>query len=396
MKKKLSRKLVIAAAAVLILAAAVAVWLFLNGKKKPGTVEVQTVSEIMGEKGSDQGNRFAGIIESKKSWSVNIDDGGTVGKVFVKTGDEVKKGTPLFSYDTRKMKDDLTQAEIDLQRLAAEQESAAATIAQLRKEKAAASAADQGSYTIQIQEQELEISQNEVEIREKKKEIASLRRSLDNATVKSKIRGVVKSIDRSQIDSDSGEGMDEDMSGGTAFMTIMQTSALRVKATVNEQNISEVEEGMPVTVYSRVDDSSWSGTISKVDTESFEKGQQEEYMEEDEEGSDETASSSYPFYVDLDTADGLMLGQHVYVEPGAPGAAAAKEGIWLDEMYIVDADGDSPYVWAANSRGRIKKRSVKLGDYDDETLEYQITDGLGKKDRIAFPDDTFKEGDRVK
>ncbi|MBQ4361659.1 MAG: efflux RND transporter periplasmic adaptor subunit, partial [Lachnospiraceae bacterium] len=362
MKKKLSRKLVIAAAAVLILAAVVAVWLFLNGKKKPGTVEVQTVSEIMGEKDSDQGNRFAGIIESKKSWSVNIDDGGTVGKVFVKTGDEVKKGTPLFSYDTRKMKDDLTQAEIDLQRLAAEQESAAATVAQLRKEKAAASAADQGSYTIQIQEQELEISQNEVEIREKKKEIASLRRSLDNATVKSKIRGVVKSIDRSQIDSDSGEGMDEDMSGGTAFMTIMQTSALRVKATVNEQNISEVEEGMPVTVYSRVDDSSWSGTISKVDTESFEKGQQEEYMEEDEEGSDETSSSSYPFYVDLDTTDGLMLGQHVYVEPGPPGAAAAKEGIWLDEMYIVDADGDSPYVWAANSRGRIKKRSVKLGD----------------------------------
>ncbi len=29
---------------------------------------------------------------------------------------------------------------------------------------------------------------------------------------------------------------------------------------------------------------------------------------------DTTSSSTYPFYVTLDSSDGLMLGQHVYIE----------------------------------------------------------------------------------
>lgn len=29
---------------------------------------------------------------------------------------------------------------------------------------------------------------------------------------------------------------------------------------------------------------------------------------------EQTTSTSYPFYVELDSSDGLMLGQHVYIE----------------------------------------------------------------------------------
>ena len=125
-------------------------------------------------------------------------------------------------------------------------------------------------------------------------------------------------------------------------------------------------------------------------------GEKHMYMGDEEEGSEETESSSYPFYVRLKSSDGLMLGQHVYIEPDAAGAAGAREGIWLDESYIVDADSDDPYVWAANRRGRIGKRSVRLGDYDEETMEYEITDGLAGEDQIAFPEESLKEGDRVK
>ena len=403
MKKKLHKKLIIALAVVLVLAAAAIGWLFLHDRKKAGTVEVQSVSEIMGEKDSEGGNRFAGVVESRKSWSVNPDDGSTVGRIMVKAGDEVQKGTPLFRYDTRKMRDDLAQAEIDLQRLKNEQASIVSTIAQLGKEKQAAAASDQGSYTIQIQEQELEAGENEVEIREKEKEIRKLRKAMDNAVVTSRISGVVKAVNRSVIDEgaeedESGEIGDEGMSSGSAFITIMQTSALRVKASVNEQNIADLEEGMKVTVHSRVNDQTWSGTVTKIDTENYESGQDDEemYMGDEEEGSEETESSSYPFYVRLKSSDGLMLGQHVYIEPDAAGAAGAREGIWLDESYIVDADSDDPYVWAANRRGRIGKRSVRLGDYDEETMEYEITDGLAGEDQIAFPEESLKEGDRVK
>ena len=49
----------------------------------------------------------------------------------------------------------------------------------------------------------------------------------------------------------------------------------------------------------------------------------------------QTASSSYPFYVEMDSSEGLMLGQHVYIEMDY-GQTDARDGLWLDEYYIVD------------------------------------------------------------
>ena len=111
-------------------------------------------------------------------------------------------------------------------------------------------------------------------------------------------------------------------------------------------------------------------------------------MEEEEESSEETSSSSYPFYVELESSEGLMLGQHVFVEPDT--GQGEREGIWLDEAFIMDIDGD-PYVLAENSKGKLKKRPVKLGDYDEEMMQDEITSGLNKKDRIAIPQESEEE-----
>lgn len=51
-----------------------------------------------------------------------------------------------------------------------------------------------------------------------------------------------------------------------------------------------------------------------------------------------------------------------------------------------------PYVWAANKNGKLEKRSVILGQYDEELGEYEIADGLTKDDSIAFPSDVLEEG----
>lgn len=104
----------------------------------------------------------------------------------------------------------------------------------------------------------------------------------------------------------------------------------------------------------------------------------------------QTASSSYPFYVEMDSSEGLMLGQHVYIEMDY-GQTDARDGLWLDEYYIVDPEG-APYVWAADEDDRLEKRSVTLGGYDEELGKYEIKKGLSKKDCIAFPTDDLKEG----
>ena len=86
-----------------------------------------------------------------------------------------------------------------------------------------------------------------------------------------------------------------------------------------------------------------------------------------------------------------MLGQHVYIEMDE-GQEEKKEGIWLSEFYIMDADTNSPYVWAADENKRLEKRSVVLGQYDENLGEYEIADGLTKKDCIAYPSELLTEG----
>ena len=102
-----------------------------------------------------------------------------------------------------------------------------------------------------------------------------------------------------------------------------------------------------------------------------------------------TQSSNYPFYVQLDGTNGLMLGQHVYVEPDI-GQQEVKTGIWLSDYFINDVDSN-PYVWADDGNGKLEKRSVTLGTYDENMMEYQITDGLKEEDAITFPEDGLEE-----
>ena len=89
---------------------------------------------------------------------------------------------------------------------------------------------------------------------------------------------------------------------------------------------------------------------------------------------DTQSASKYPFYVDLDSVDGLILGQHVYIELDQ-GQEEVKEGLWLYGSYIVQ-DEDTPYVWAANEKDRLEKRYIELGEYDADMDEYEIVSGL--------------------
>ena len=104
-------------------------------------------------------------------------------------------------------------------------------------------------------------------------------------------------------------------------------------------------------------------------------------------------SSKYPFYVKLEgKGDGLLMGQHVYIEPdyGQEDETDAN-AINLPSYFINDADGN-PWVWAKSSKDKLEKRSLKLGEYNGETDTYPVLDGLTAEDYIAFPDDSLKAG----
>ena len=380
---------------------------------KMGLIGTQTVSgdaiyvsEVSTITGSLSGvtNRYAGVVEPQETVSVELENGRAVKEVQVKTGDQVKKGQLLFEYDLSSIQQSLEEAQLDLDRLKNEADSLQQQINTLEKEKKKATQDNQLSYTIEIETNKMNLKKNEYSQKSKSAEIEKLQNATGNTEVRSTIDGVIQKIDTSKLttednssvdDTDSGDSSSDDSSSGgsNAFITILSTGAYHIKGTVNELNVNSIVEGEPVIIRSRVDDSqTWKGTMGTIDKDSASSGNNNNSFYGMTDSSDsQTSTSTYPFYVNLDSSDGLMLGQHVYIEMDE-GQESQKTGIWLSEVYIVDADTDSPYVWAADKKGKLEKRSVILGQHDEELGEYEIADGLSKDDCIAYPSDILEEG----
>ena len=380
-----------------------------QGKTGDSIVYVSKVSVISGTETAAV-NRFAGVVEPHKTVNVKIESGRKVKEVEVKTGEEVKAGQLLFEYDLSSIEDDLKQAQLDLDRLKNEQISLTEQIATLEAEKKKAKAEDQLSYTIEIETNKMNLKKNEYSQKSKQSEIDKLQSATQNTEVRSEIDGVIQKIDTSKMTSDDGDSvddssaMDSSMSSGdgssdsSAFITILSTGAYRVKGKVNEQNRDSIVPGEAVIIRSRVDSSkTWKGTMGSVDVNNgtSDDSSNDMYMGMASTSSDDqTTSTSYPFYVELDSSENLMLGQHVYIERDI-GQDEKKDGLWLSDYYILDTDTNEPYVWAANDKNRLEKRYVTLGKHDDSLGEYEIVDGLTKKDAIAFPTAALEEGEKT-
>lgn len=388
------------------------VWYHFNGSGQSGSgdtvVYVSKVSVITGAETAAT-NRFAGVVEPQETVNVKIESGRKVKEVQVKTGEEVKKGQLLFEYDLSSIEDDLKQAQLDLDRLKNEQISLTEQISTLEAEKKKAKAEDQLSYTIEIETNKMNLKKNEYSQKSKQSEIDKLQSATQNTEVRSEIDGVIQKIDTSKMTSDDGDSVDDSSamdstsssdssSDSSAFITILSTGAYRVKGKVNEQNRDSIVPGEAVIIRSRVDSSkTWKGTMGSIDVNngtSDDSSNDMYFGMSSTSSDDQTTSTSYPFYVELDSSENLMLGQHVYIERDI-GQDDQKDGLWLSDYYILDTDTNEPYVWAANDKDRLEKRYVTLGKHDDDLGEYEIVDGLTKKDAIAFPTEALEEGEKT-
>ena len=352
------------------------------GAGAEGEASVQSVSMICGLGGTGLVDRFAGMVTAQSETQVKKDDNATVDSIKVKVDQEVQAGDVLFTYDMSQATLDLEKAQLELDNLNNELENKKQEKAQLEKDKNAASSDDQMQYTLEIRQVNTDILQKEYDISVKAKDIEKLQKTVQNVSVTAPVTGRIKSINENGGTDQTGNPL--------PFMTIVETSGFRVKGYVNENNAGTLTEGTAVVIRSRVSDQTWKGTISMIDWENAQQGSQNRYYDS---GSDDTAMSSrYPFYVELDSSDGLLLGQHVYIEPDyGQDAEADADTLKLPAYYINDADS-SPWVWAQSSKGKLEKRSLTLGDYDAEMDTYVVTDGLTAEDYIAFPDETLKAG----
>ncbi|MBE6933245.1 MAG: efflux RND transporter periplasmic adaptor subunit [Ruminococcaceae bacterium] len=351
-------------------------------------VPVQSVAEILGIGPIGMIDRYAGVIEAGETVGVSADSSMEIKEITVKEGDTVTKGQVVFTYETTTLSLDKERLELEVEQTNNTITTKKNQITALKKEQTAAASADKLQYTLQIQQLELDVKEAEYTVTAKKKEIERLKVRLAEANVLSPVDGRVKAV--------NANGGTDPMTGEPLpLLTITQSGDFRVRGTVNELTAQTFAEGTPVIIRSRVDDETiWNGSVTMVDWENPVTNQNDYYyMPSDE----MTTSSKYPFYVQLVSDIGLMLGQHVYIEQDIGQTSGdAEDAFYLPSYYLngLGSDEDT-WVWAANAKDKLEKRTVVLGNYDIAMDSYEILEGLNLDDHIAYPSEDWSVGAKV-
>ena len=335
-------------------------------------VYVQSVKDLMNMGGIAPGDKFPGIVVSENITEVNKDEQMVVQELFVREGDDVTEGQKLFAYDTQQMQLSLNKQQLELEQAEATIENYKEQIKELERDRNNAS--NKLEYTIQIQSLEVDLQEAEINIKAKRDSVAQAEALLQNAVVFAPVDGRIQSI--------SENGMDN-YGNPLPYITIQKTGSYRIKGTLGELQRGAIMEGVRLEVLSRTDGSIWAGTVSLIDYENPTQGNGNEMyygMATDE----LTSSSKYPFYVELDSTEGLILGQHVYLQLETQ-AAETPAGPAISSAFIAYEEDGSTYVWAEN-RGKLEKRVVTVGEMNYMTGAVEILSGLTEEDFIAFPD----------
>lgn len=337
-------------------------------------VYVQSVEQLSNMGGIAPGDRFAGIVVSENVAQIKKDEDKTVSELLVKEGDDVTEGQELFRYDTDQLQLELDRKNLELEQLKLSIENYKSQIAELEGQRNLAGSDKQLEYTVQIQTVQLDLKEAELNLKAKETELSQAQAILENAAVVAPVSGRIQSINENGYDN---------YGNPLPYIAIQQHGAFRVKGILGELQQNALMEGTRIRVISRTDESKvWYGNISMIDYESPSQGSQYDMyygMPSDE----MTGSSRYPFYVELESTDGLLLGQHVYMEVDT--GEAVFTGPAIGSYFICYEEDGSAYVWAEN-RSKLEKRPVTLGEYNPMMDTYQILSGLREEDYIAFPD----------
>lgn len=341
-------------------------------------VYVEKLSRVMNQVAGTE-NRYNGIVEAQDSYKVNADTSRSIKEILVEVGDTVEEGQQLAIYDTSEIDMQIKQAQLDLEGLNNELDSLKKELDTLnQKQTQLTEEDDRFELEIDINTAQNDITQKELDIESKKLEIEKYQTEVGDSALVSKQSGIVQSIN---------ENADSEYDESDAFMLIQQEGDYRVKGTISEQNVWMIAEGEPVIIRSRIDEQTWSGTLQKVDTDNVETNEEDYYYSASDSAN---SSTKYPFYVKLDNSEGLMLGQHVYIEMDE-GQEEQKEGLWIFADYVVQEESGA-YIWTANEKNRLEKRYVELGEFDNDLNQYEILSGITADDYIAWPMSGLYEG----
>ena len=368
-----------------VIALGAALMLGLTGCGRQAQINVEQAGMLT--TAATSSDKFAGVVVSENVVEIDRDAEKQIEELYVSVGDEVRINEKLFEYDTDTLSLTVDKQELELDKL--EQQIKDLTTQkknlenQIKKEK---DKSVKATLELQLRSVSADLTQATYDKNALQTEIKYNKSMLTNAAVRSPIKGTIRSINEN----------------GSPYITIQQAGSYQVKGVLNELSLNAgIMEGVGVTILSRTDPTVfWTGVVSLVDYNSADSN---EYDEMYGGGYDTgmSTSTSYPFYISLDNTNGLLLGQHVYIQISA--AALSDELLRIPEGYIMDVTMDEETwlttgtVWGVDMETlELVKTTVTLGEYDPTYGTYVILDGITAESYLADPAaDGVKEGSSV-
>ena len=382
------KKWVIIGVTALIIAIAAVNIFVMQGKKKE-TAKGDAVSfEKVTERTPNNTKLISGQVKPGNIESFYADPTkGKVKDIAVKEGQEVEKGTKLFSYDNEEINLQMKQAELDQKMASMRYDQGKKKIDSLKNQIKKAKDSGAGKeVTDPLEEQvsELEIKQKTTELEKEKGQLQSqqLKKKQDELTIYSNFAGVVQKLDK-----DAAQSSAQAMGGqGKSFLQIASKDSFQIQGTLTELQKSQIQKDQPFTATAKANSKKkWTGKITEVS----EFPTSAEMAQAAGAGEGAQNMSQYTYKASLDGQEGLSPGYHVSLQVNLEN----KKMIAVPSKSIVEKDGE-PFVYV-EEKGKLRKQNVKKGSTDGDWTEVLEGVTVGQK-VVKNPSDNVYDGMEVK
>ncbi|PFZ01589.1 efflux transporter periplasmic adaptor subunit [Bacillus pseudomycoides] len=382
------KKWVIIGVTALIIAIA-AVSIFVMQSKKKGETKTDPVSfEKVTERKLNNTKLISGQVKPGNIESFYADPTkGKVKDIAVKEGQEVEKGTKLFSYDNEEINLQMKQAELDQKMASMRYDQGKKKIDSLNKEIKKAKDSGAGKeVTDPLEEQvsELEIQQKTTELEKEKGQLQSqqLKKKQDELTIYSNFAGVVQKLDK-----DAAQSSTQAMGGqGKSFLQIASKDPFQIQGTLTELQKSQIQKDQTFTATAKANNKKkWTGKITEIS----EFPTSAEMAQAAGAGEGTQNMSQYTYKASLDGQEGLSPGYHVSLQVNLEN----KKMIAVPSKSILEKAGKL-FVYV-EEKGKLRKQNVKKGSTDGDWTEILEGVTVGQK-VVKNPSDNVYDGMEVK
>ena len=183
----------------------------------------------------------AGVVEPLLTVEVKSKASGEILSIQGDTGDYIEQGTLLVRIDRRSPRNQLAQAEAELEAARAHR-----SIADAQQKRSKTLLSSRTINDVDYEKTILEFANAKAEVIRGQVSVENARIALDDADVKAPISGTIVEhlVEKGQVISSPTM----DVGGGTLLMKMADLSSVQVKALVDETDIGKIRPDQPVTV----------------------------------------------------------------------------------------------------------------------------------------------------